>query len=95
MKSKELQELTASEPLTLEQEYEMQKSWREDDDSKIIFANLAGGTSQDFPDGGGGATPKGRSSTYYLVTIFTTTAWKWKKLDRGCTPLDPPMICIW
>ena len=75
MKSKELQELTASEPLTLEQEYEMQKSWREDDDSKIIFANLAGGTSQDFPDGGGGgATPKGRSPTYYLVTIFTTTA---------------------
>ena len=35
MKSKELQELTASEPLTLEEEYEMQKSWREDDDSKI------------------------------------------------------------
>ena len=36
MKSKELQELTASEPLTLEQEYEMQKSWREDDDSKMF-----------------------------------------------------------
>lgn len=32
MKSPELQQLTASEPLTLEQEFDMQKSWREDDD---------------------------------------------------------------
>lgn len=34
MKSVELQQLTASEPLTLEQEYDMQRSWREDADSK-------------------------------------------------------------
>ena len=34
MKSPELQELTASEPLTLEEEYEMQKTWREDEDSE-------------------------------------------------------------
>lgn len=34
MKSPELQQLTASEPLTLEQEYDMQRSWREDDDSE-------------------------------------------------------------
>lgn len=34
MKSPELQQLTASEPLTLDQEYDMQRSWREDDDSK-------------------------------------------------------------
>ncbi|XP_012588590.1 PREDICTED: N-acetyltransferase 9 isoform X4 [Condylura cristata] len=33
MKSEELQRLTASEPLTLEQEYAMQRSWREDVDS--------------------------------------------------------------
>lgn len=34
MKSEELQRLTASEPLTLEQEYAMQQSWREDADSE-------------------------------------------------------------
>lgn len=34
MKSEELQRLTASEPLTLEQEYMMQRSWREDADSE-------------------------------------------------------------
>ena len=32
MKSEELLETTASEPLTLEKEYEMQQSWRNDDD---------------------------------------------------------------
>lgn len=36
MQSKELQELTASEPLTLEQEYEMQRSWREDEKSTFL-----------------------------------------------------------
>lgn len=38
MKSPELQELTASEPLSLEEEYQMQKSWREDDDSAYLMA---------------------------------------------------------
>ena len=33
MKSEELQRLTASEPLTLDEEYKMQKSWFEDEDS--------------------------------------------------------------
>ncbi|KAG8509610.1 N-acetyltransferase 9, partial [Galemys pyrenaicus] len=36
MKSEELQRLTASEPLTLEQEYAMQRSWREDVDSEKL-----------------------------------------------------------
>lgn len=36
MKSEELQKLTASEPLNLEQEYEMQKTWHDDEDSMFI-----------------------------------------------------------
>lgn len=35
MSSPDLQKLTASEPLTLEQEYDMQMSWREDNDSEL------------------------------------------------------------
>lgn len=35
MKSEELQKLTASEPLTLEQEFQMQEAWRDDEDSKL------------------------------------------------------------
>lgn len=37
MKSPFLQEMTASEPLTLEEEYEMQTSWHEDEESKAIL----------------------------------------------------------
>ncbi|CAG9782799.1 unnamed protein product [Diatraea saccharalis] len=37
MSSKELQTLTASESLTLEEEYEMQKSWQDDEDSNFLI----------------------------------------------------------
>jgi len=40
MQSTELRELTASEELTLEEEYSMQRSWQEDED-KLTFIVLA------------------------------------------------------
>lgn len=36
MKDEQIQQQTASEPLTLEEEYEMQRTWHTDDDSKCI-----------------------------------------------------------
>jgi hypothetical protein len=40
MKSPELQETTASEPLSLEEEYEMQQTWLNSEDSNKIIIKL-------------------------------------------------------
>ncbi|KAI7870606.1 GNAT domain-containing protein [Spinellus fusiger] len=51
MKSPFLQEMTASEPLTLEEEYEMQQSWHEDDKkcTFILMAHPEKDTCQNIP----------------------------------------------
>ncbi|KAH8693706.1 GNAT domain-containing protein [Talaromyces proteolyticus] len=41
MKNEEIQQATASEPLSLEEEYSMQKSWREDADKLTFIVCLA------------------------------------------------------
>lgn len=45
MKDPWLREMTASEPLSLEEEFAMQKSWREDDD-KLTFIVLDKGRGE-------------------------------------------------
>ncbi|KZS99652.1 uncharacterized protein LAESUDRAFT_94660 [Laetiporus sulphureus 93-53] len=48
MTSAELRELTASESLSLEEEYEMQRKWREDED-KLTFIVLAARPADAYP----------------------------------------------
>lgn len=39
MSDPQLLKLTASEPLSIEQEYEMQETWRNDEDSKEFLSS--------------------------------------------------------
>ncbi|CAG8142062.1 unnamed protein product [Penicillium nalgiovense] len=51
MKDPEIQEATASEPLTLEEEYSMQRSWRQDADKLtfIVCRAITTGTEDEIP----------------------------------------------
>lgn len=71
MKSPELLQLTASEPLTLEQEYDMQRSWREDGDSKETLRSHIVQSSV-FPVFSVGKLPRNEKSP--LFTSFALLA---------------------
>ncbi|KAI9930984.1 hypothetical protein MW887_010639 [Aspergillus wentii] len=47
MKNEEIQEATASEPLTIEEEYNMQQSWRQDTDKLTFITCLPVARSED------------------------------------------------
>ena len=46
MKNENLQHLTGSEPLSLQEEYDMQKTWRDDSDKVFFLQNCIASTKQ-------------------------------------------------
>lgn len=84
MKSEELQRLTASEPLTLEQEYAMQRSWREDADSE-----------QQRPSAAlvvGGLSPEAVSRVPHFLILSCNSPRATETLRK--TPREKPRRCL-
>ena len=50
MQSEEILQTTASEPLTIENEYKMQESWREDEDKLTFIILLASDVEDGHPE---------------------------------------------
>ena len=50
MQSEEILQATASEPLTIENEYKMQESWREDEDKLTFIILLASDVEDGHPE---------------------------------------------
>lgn len=77
MADPEIQTLTASEPLTIEEEYDMQRSWRTDADKlTFIIGNRDPSSSQTVPTtvkGGEGYTPIG-DINLFLCQDFDATS---------------------
>ena len=83
MQSKEIQELTASEPLTIEQEYEMQHSWLIDDDSKFVVGGKREGEGRGGEkERGGGEMQNGRGKSHAIFIMRRAYVYRTQEIRR-------------
>ena len=72
MSMSEIQELTASEPLSLDEEYQMQSSWQSDED-KLTFIVLGRDKYESFSESIGDNTEKEIQAMIGDVNVFIST----------------------